>query len=202
MRWFSNLKGLIFLILILLLVGLACNLPAGDTEDVPTPPSGTRPPTTTPVETAVGPSPTVTSPGSEQTPLPTFTRIQPTLAATVTPRATTTRLATATVGPTPTPTEDPGTGEPLSFTYTINWRLDTANPFVAIASVVISAQGGGGQYRYFRDDLPVDGPAFEYPWAACTANPGSLRVDSADGQSVKVDYFEQPPCPTPTPSAQ
>jgi hypothetical protein len=48
--------------------------------------------------------------------------------------------------------------------------------------------------------MEVDGPVFEYEWSTCRGNPGSLRVDSSDGQSVLKNYFENPPCPTPTPT--
>jgi hypothetical protein len=206
MRPHAVLRGLLVLITGLILAGLACNAPLGTGEEVPSPPAGTVSLTTVPAETTAGAAPTVSATPGESTPLPTFTRIQPTLAPTVTAKASSTVQATPTMATTPTdgpaasPTVTGSPDTPLSFTYTINWRLDAANPMVALASVVISAQGGGGGYLYFRDDLPVAGPAFEYAWAACTANPGSLRVDSANGQSVRVDYFEQAPCPTPTPT--
>ncbi len=100
---------------------------------------------------------------------------------------------TATAPSQSTPTEEAEVG-PLSFTYTIEWEV-TSDPAFAIATVTIVATGGSGGYQYFRDDLPVDGPIFQYQWATCRANPGSLRVDSADGQSVRTNYFETPPCP-------
>jgi hypothetical protein len=206
MRLHAAIRGFLILITGLILAGLACNAPIGTEDEVPTPPTGTTSPTSAPAGTATEADATDTAVPGEPTTLPTFTRIQPTLAPTVTPRAsgtiqaTPTTAATLTAGPAASPTVAASPDQPLSFTYSISWRLDPANPMVAIASVVITAQGGGGGYAFFHDDLPVAGPAFEYIWAACTANPGSLRVDSAGGQSVKVDYFEQAPCPTPTPT--
>ena len=70
----------------------------------------------------------------------------------------------------------------------------------AIATVTIYPSGGGGDYEYFMGGQPVDGPIFEYTWRVCKANPQSLTVVSADGQSVTQSYYEQPPCPTPTPT--
>ncbi|MFZ0544344.1 MAG: hypothetical protein WAM60_02830 [Candidatus Promineifilaceae bacterium] len=172
------------------LMALACNAPIGGSNTPAPPPPATSAvttpqPTQTPVE-----SPTVPA---EETPvvLPTFTPIQATVPSGST--ATVTATATETTPPaTATETADSG---PLSFTYTIQWEVSAGNPGVAIATVMINATGGGGGYHYFRDDLPVAGPVFTYEWATCRANPGSLRVDSADGQTVRTDYYENPPCP-------
>jgi hypothetical protein len=73
------------------------------------------------------------------------------------------------------------------------------NPYLAIAHVTLTAQGGTGVYAFYRDDLPLQGPVFDYQWASCRGNPGSFRVDDSSGQSARLNYFEQPPCPTPTP---
>lgn len=200
------------LIGLLVLLALACNAPIGG-DDTPSPP----PPTNTAVQTPdiieTTPAPTVeTEPTSETEPtaetiattaatasatsLPTFTPIQATVApdATATQTPVPTEAATQTRAATTTPKVD---NSPLTFTFSISWQVDPGNSSIAIASVSIVATGGGGGYQYFRDDLPVDGPNFQYQWATCRANPGSLRVTSADGQSIKIDYFEQPPCPSP-----
>jgi hypothetical protein len=214
LRWFVGLLAL------LVALALACNAPLEPEPTLPPPapqlvtqtPGGAVPPSADDgaAESTIAATVEATLPGEEEIatievtePLPTFTPIQataaatapgnPTLAATVTlPSAE----ATATRPPTATATG--ASSGPLNFTFTIDWRLSPANPYQAIAHVIIYATGGDGNYSYYRDDLPVDGPEFEYVWAACRGNPGSLRVDSA-GQSVRQNYFEDPPCPTPTP---
>jgi hypothetical protein len=96
----------------------------------------------------------------------------------------------------PAAAESPAASQgPLDFTYTIQWSLNPDNPGTATAQVTITAVGGGGGYVFYHDELVQPGPTFSYQWASCTANPGSFRVTSADGQSVKKDYFESSPCP-------
>jgi hypothetical protein len=139
-------------------------------------------------ETAVAPTPAL---------LPTFTPIAgPTLAATLTARPTA-------VGPAATATPPAAAtaivAGPLQFTYEIDWRFATDNPFLVIARVTLHAQGGNGIYTYYHDDIRQAGALFEFNWVACRPKPGSLRVDSSDGQSVRQDYYQDTPCPTPTP---
>lgn len=180
----------------LVIAALACNAPLGGNGTPSPPPPATSAETIQPIQT-----PTITptagpGPATEETPtlLPTFTPIPvtPSLESTLT--RTPTPTGTSPSSPNATPTEEASSG-PLSFTYTIEWEVSSENPGIAIATVTMNATGGGGGYQYFRDDLPVDGPVFQYQWATCRGNPGSLRVDSADGQSARVDYFETPPCP-------
>jgi hypothetical protein len=201
-------------LMIALLVGavLACNAPLAEDEaitETPTAtPESTEPAASTAEATLASPQ-TVpasleTEEAGEQTsePVPTFTPIQqPTLAATLTPSSTPRPTATARPGGTARPTSTPpDAGGPLSFTYNISWRLKDASATQAVATVTIDAKGGSGVYFYYRDDLRVAGPVFEYEWATCSGNPGSLRVDSTDGQTARTEYFENPPCPTPTPT--
>jgi hypothetical protein len=201
-------------------LALACNAPLEPEPTLPAPqlvtqtPGGVVPPVPAEdgaVESTATAEPTL--PGEEEIatvevtePLPTFTPIQVTPSATATGDAGPTLAPTVTLSPaeptatrTPPATATATASEPLSFSYTIDWRLSDENPYQAIAHVIIYAAGGDGHYSYYRDDLPVEGPEFEYQWAACRSNPGSLRVDSA-GQSVRTNYFENPPCPTPTPA--
>lgn len=203
-------------IMVALLIGaaLACNMPVAE-ETIPAPGSPEASPsveeTTEPVgspEQATLAAPQ-TVPASIETEeageengqvAPTFTPIEPpTLAPSLTPSATPSRRPTFTPRPGATATTAEA-GGPLTFTYNITWRLKDAAAKLAIATVTINARGGGGDYTYYRDDLPVDGPVFEYEWATCRGNPGSLRVDSGDGQTRRIEYFENPPCPTPTPT--
>jgi hypothetical protein len=200
------------MVALLILAVLACNAPVADrTVDPPdASPSAEVPPspTATPVPAATLSSPQ-TVPASIETEeareesgsaAPTFTPIEPpTLAATLTPSATPSRRPTRTPRPATTATAD-NSGGPLSFTYRVDWRLADASARTAIATVTLDVKGGSGEYTYYRDDLEVDGPVFEYEWATCSGNPGSFRVDSSDGQSTRVDYFETPPCPTMTPT--
>jgi hypothetical protein len=189
--WFIGLLGII---------ALACNAPIGGETPSPPPPATSAETTQPTPTTAESPTAEINSTIETEgvpTGLPTFTPIQATApaGATATTPATPTEISPSTPQPTPTEKAD---GGPLSFSYTITWQV-SSNPGFAIATVSIVATGGGGGYQYFRDDLPVSGPVFQYQWATCRANPGSLRVDSADGQSVRENYFETPPCPaTPT----
>lgn len=201
----SNLRFLALMVSFLISMGLACNAPIGNTTPDPTEtPTGLSTATTAPTpsntlsapETVPSGSASATPDLNEQADLPTFTPIQPTLAATLTPTKMPTRPLVPTRTHTLTPTSTVNQG-PLSFTYEINWRLENAKD--AVATVNFYPKGGDGEYTYYRDDLLVNGPVFEYRWTTCTGNPGSLRVDSADGQTSRVDYFEQAPCPTATP---
>ncbi|HSM54805.1 MAG TPA: hypothetical protein VK879_01520 [Candidatus Sulfomarinibacteraceae bacterium] len=135
----------------------------------------------------------------------TTTTGTPTASATTTATGTATGTSTATATVTPTgtatPTPTPATGPtevpgypPLTFSVSVNWRLDPANELYAIADVVVSAQGGDGNYTYFRDDILQAGPIFSYYWRRCSNNPVSFRVDSGDGQSVRAERAEFAPC--------
>jgi len=204
-----------FGIMVALLIGaaLACNMPVAE-ETVPPPESPeaspsdeeSMAPVASPVQATLASPQTVpasiaTQEAQEENggEAPTFTPIQPTLAASLTPSVTPSRRPTSTPRPGVTSTTA-NAGGPLTFTYRISWRLRDAAAKIAIATVTFDVKGGSGVYSYFRDDLPVDGPVFEYEWATCSGNPGSLRVDSSDGQTSRVDYFEHPPCPTLTPT--
>jgi hypothetical protein len=190
------MKRIVWFIGLLAMMALACNAPVGGAE-TPSPPPATSAlspqATQTPTESPTAETDPATETEESPASLPTFTPIQAIapVGVTVTTQATPTEPGTST--PQATPTEAANSG-PLSFSYTITWQV-SSNPGIAVATVSIAANGGGGSYQYFRDDLPVNGPVFQYEWATCRANPGSLRVDSADGQSVRENYFETPPCP-------
>lgn len=187
-------KTLAFILMIFLFVSLACNAPLSLLDARPTlpppPTAGVIIGTTIPTTNNNEPVPTATlvngNNGGSQSALPTFTP-RPNNTGNNSAPAATVSAETA------TPTPAVNTGGPLNFNYTVSWRLDT-NSGEAIATVTIAPSGGDGNYSYFRDELPVNGPIFEYRWATCTGNPGSFRVTSGDGQSKKVDYFEQSPC--------
>lgn len=178
-RQFCSRYSWYLLLMLLFGTALACNLSPAPDRVLPSPP------------TPGGTIATPTEPGASGSDAPTATSTS-ILAATATPRIGT-PAPTATLRGTPTV----ASGGLLTFDYAIDWRVDPNNEAVAIARVTITASGGNGEYIYFHDDLPVDGPQFEYRWAACRDNPGSLRVNSADGQTVRTNYFETPPCPDP-----
>ena len=96
--------------------------------------------------------------------------------------------------PSPAATAESAAG-PLDFSYGVEWRLDPQDDNNAIASVTIYASGGGGNYTYYQDDSLRPGSQFEFEWRACKPYPGSFRVTSNDGQSVKKDVWEKAPCP-------
>ena len=101
--------------------------------------------------------------------------------------------------PPPRPTNTRVAQGPLAFTYEIQWEVTPGVYDQVTAHVTIVATGGTGQYEYYRDGLPQTGATFSYQWAACRANPGSIRVESGN-ESVTEDYYEVPPCPaTPSP---
>lgn len=210
----AGLKRFGIMVALLLGAALACNMPVAE-ETIPEPgspeasPSAdeTGEPAASPEQATLAAPQTV--PASIETEeaqegngqfAPTFTPIEPpTLAASLTPSATPSRRPTFTPRPGVTATTAEA-GGPLTFSHNITWRLKDAAAKIAIATVTINAKGGDGDYTYYRDDLPVDGPVFEYEWATCRGNPGSLRVDSGDGQTRRIEYFENPPCPTATPT--
>lgn len=208
----ASLRTIILMVMLLVVVGLACNAPGESPTSTPSV-THTASATVVQIQPTLGAPETLppilssaTAEALTQTPLPTFTPIQPpTLAATLTPSKTPTRRPSTNSGgsststPKPTGTSDETAG-PLTFDYHIEWRLKDASTKESIATVTITARGGGGGYTYYRDELPVEGPIFEYVWASCRGNPGSFRVTSADGQTLKVDYFANPPCPTWTPN--
>lgn len=144
--------------------------------------------TATPTATGASTGTPTNTPGATPTSTPSPTG---------TPSPTPTPTPTQTSTPTMTPTAGPPeviTYPPLTFSVTINWRPDPASEMHAIADVQVSAQGGDGNYTYFRDDILQPGPAFSYFWQRCSSNPISFRVDSGDGQSVRMELAEFAPC--------
>ncbi len=185
----------IALIGLLLFPVLACNTLSGG-EGAPT--SSPIPELATEPPVEPGPSSTATVEPADLPPTET-----PVGQATLFPTPT-----GAALQPTPTlamqETNTPAVGDfpPLTFVWEIGWELNEGNPGMATATITVTVAGGSGQYTYFHDDIVQDGPVFSYQWASCKPRPGSVRVDSSDGQSVKEDYFERSPCPatnTPTP---
>ena len=69
-----------------------------------------------------------------------------------------------------------------------------------IAEFTVWAEGGDGNYTYYRDiDLiagPVQGSVtYEVHWAACGGAPGTFFVHSGDGQQAsKLWWVSRPSC--------
>jgi len=196
-NWWNSsekLKAVFLLLALFCLPALACSALGGG-EEVSTASPATPEATDSPAETA---PPATTTTGPAELP-PTETPFgQPTLFPTPT---------SAALDPTPTlavqATNTPAVGDfpPLTFVWEIGWELNEEDPGMATATITVTVAGGSGQYIFYHDDIVQEGPIFSYEWASCRPRPGSVRVDSSDGQSVKEDYFERSPCPaTSTPA--
>jgi hypothetical protein len=208
----------LFFGLFLALTALACNVPLEPANVIPPPPTlatggeaqptaaaddlpGEQPdkgsaPAATAAPITLVPTATPRTPSGTLPPTDPSAEEGGTPTATATPQgaqSTATRSATETATATPT-VSSPASGGQLTLSYTIDWRGAGDGTSDVIARVRLQAGGGGGGYRYYHDDRQVSGPVFEYRWASCRANPGSFRVDSADGQSVRINYYETPPC--------
>ena len=206
-------RRMAFMVVLLALAALACNFQTDE-------PTEEAPPTSTSTstrdvsddegedETTTGPTNTIpppeTLPANVATEIPSpagtvepssTSVAAPTLAVTMTPTSTATRRPVATSAPGQTP--DNSTG-PLAFEYRVSWRLKDSTSLDAIATVIITATGGGGGYKYYRDVEQVEA-TFEYEWATCRGNPITFRVTSASGESIEQVAFFDPPCPTATP---
>jgi hypothetical protein len=124
-------------------------------------------------------------PLSGSTPAPTST---PSVTPSRTPRPAPTRT------PTPTPILNLG---PLGF----DWSIETqgrhpSNPDLWRAIIRLYPHGGDGNYHYYHDGLPVDGPQFEVVYRACRDKPGSFWVEDGAGYIVKQTYYLSAPyCP-------
>lgn len=122
------------------LCSLACNLPARRTT-IPAPPTLAPAPLMSPVPGAAATRtlPLTATPAGV---LPTFTPIG--LSGTPLAAPTVSDIAlTLTFTPTLTSTPPVQQG-PLSFTYTLEWAISEQNPFLAVAFVSITPQGGNG----------------------------------------------------------
>jgi len=172
--------------MVLALVGLlasvlACNMPTSTVQapplttmpDIPStlPPQETVP--LAPTETRPEAAPTSTSQTSTETPAPTETEPLPTT--------------------TPVPTPPLSTG-PLDFpipTVLDHWRpLDDGE---YEATIILRITGGAPPYT-IRHDLDVfttweTNPAVVFTARGCTGLVHTLTVGSADGQSVKHEYW-------------
>lgn len=168
-------------LMILALVGmvastLACNAPTPTPQDQP------------PVET---PDSSPVSSPQETAPPPTDTPSQPTF--TPTPPA-----ITETPSPTPTPTETP-TPEPVStgpLDFPVPAALDHWRPLEngeQEATIILRISGGAPPYTIHHDQSITTTwetrPKIIFQAQGCSALVHTIIVESADGQSVKHDYW-------------
>ena len=79
---------------------------------------------------------------------------------------------------------------PLAVNYVIESAgKDPSNPGLWSANLLITASGGDGHYKYYRDGLPINGPRVTVVFAACRNKPGSFWVDDGTGARATLDYF-------------
>jgi serine/threonine protein kinase len=100
--------------------------------------------------------------------------------------------------PPSTPEGTEGAGEPVRITGfdLIEWSGDSANN-VWRGKVRLWAQGGTGQYVWYRDTLdnPLPGDVLEFEWGFCRDFFGSVWVTSGDTQDHESLYIPYPePC--------
>lgn len=67
-----------------------------------------------------------------------------------------------------------------------------------VIEFTIRAQGGGGQYTYYRDIDQIGGPTdgsvtYQLRWKTCGGAPGTFFVHSADGQRVSDKFWVYSP---------
>jgi hypothetical protein len=133
------------------------------------------------------------------TPTPTFTP-WPTVTPTFTPTSTPTAA-----DPTPAPgyrrprrRAAGAAGGPLKIGYNLDGVYCSGSGY--IANFTIWAEGGDGQYTYYRDIDKIGGPigdavTYQLEWAECGGAPGTFTVKSGDDQEVSVKFWvHRPSC--------
>jgi hypothetical protein len=108
----------------------------------------------------------------------------------------TTTSATPTAVPTRTPSATP-TPTP-SGALDFDWTIESQGPNPTNSAewqivVNILARGGDGNYQYFHDGLPVDGPHIPIIYRGCAGKPGSFWLQDGTGQVVRKGYYMPAP---------
>ena len=178
-------------LVMLIVASMACTI--GGATAVP---EATQPPATPPSSTA---APINTKPAVATFPPVAPSTIPPTVPGEALP------TDTPTPSPTPTPTTTPkppaasntpaltGTSGPLSVKYEVV-SIKRKNGDQAVMTLRVIASGGGGGYRYYHEDVLQAGPIFEVAGTCNKPFNHTIKVTSADGQTVRVQYFEQGKC--------
>jgi hypothetical protein len=176
---------------VVLVLGLvACTAPA------PTEPPTTEPPTIEPVATPEVQTVVVTR-MITPTPEPTFTPATPIVVTRVVIATDTPVPPTDT--PRPRPRATPTSAGPLDFTHWLGgWSLISKAEDEYEYIIHIEVTGGSPPYVYHHDLETFDIPDIPGRARGCTPLVHTIQVDSADGQSVRRDYWYPAPwCPTP-----
>ena len=116
--------------------------------------------------------------------LPTPTPIPPTFTATPAPTLTPTPVVTR-VRPSPT------SSGPLSVAvYVASCRRAPVpgKPGNVIVQISIEATGGSGDFHYFNEGIESPTKFIDIAWERGTRLIGTVRVVSADGQTLKKEY--------------
>ena len=104
--------------------------------------------------------------------------------------------ALAALGLWPTPTNgDNGAGlSPLITSWEFGDAWNAVDNKTWTQQIIIVAQGGDGDYRYFANDNPIQ-KMFEVVLPLCDGARGTVEVQSGDGQSARIEYeFDSPFC--------
>jgi hypothetical protein len=146
------------------------------------------------------------TPTSTNTPVPEWPAAW-TVTPPFTPWPTVTPTFTPTSTPTPVkPTSAPGyrrpqgkaskAGGPLKIDYKFEGAYCSEGGY--IANFTIWAEGGDGQYTYYRDCYQIGEPTgdavtYQLKWADCGGAPGTFTVKSGKDQEVSVKFWVRPP---------
>ncbi len=173
-------------ILLLIAVSIACAL--GSPSPQAAPPTATA---------GVQPSATLPPVSAPHTPL------APTDAPTDLPLSTDTSTPTATATQTPKPrllvTVRPRvTAAPLTISYDVV-EIKREEGEQATLMLKVSATGGGGNYRYYHDDIAQPGALFKVAGICGKPFVHTIKVSAANGETVALPYHVGGLCPTPTP---
>jgi hypothetical protein len=195
---------LIFALSCLIFTGLACSLAGPEAAPAPAQPTPT-PTTAAPATTQPAAIPPTKVQIEVPTAMPTIAgEVLPTDTATASPTptstATATATATATQKPKPataTPTKKPVSAGPLAIAYeVVAIKRNPDNQ--AVMTLKVIATGGAGGYTYYHDDQKQAGATFDVLGSCGKPFVHTLKVTSADGQTVAVSYFKAGDCPPPT----
>ena len=199
----SQHRSICLVSFVLIATSTACAV--SRTETPPAPPAATA--TVAPAPTQA-PQPTV-KPAASAQPAPSAT-LPPSV--TLTPTGTPAPTETVTPTPTGTATSTLATrppvviqrsrtpAAPLEVSYQVVDIQGASNGDATLILKVI-ATGGAGGYRYYNDDVLQPSATFTIPGRCGKPFVHTIKVTSADGQTVALPYLIGGTCPTtPTPT--